>query len=270
VNTSAVQAVEVAAQPLDAQSGATTAGWVLRIRGLKMAFGGLTIFQGLDFALRRGERHAIIGPNGAGKSTFVNLVTGMLRPTGGEILIDGRDMTASSPQQRVKAGLVRTFQINTLFARLTPLESVVLALAERDGLARPSFRPVHRHAAQVDEAGALLERFGLAGAMHTPTQALAYGEQRLLEVVVAVALRPKALLLDEPAAGLSTAQGVALFERLSQVAADTTVLFIEHDMHLVFRFADRVSVFAGGSMIAQGTPDEVRANEAVRGAYLGH
>jgi branched-chain amino acid transport system ATP-binding protein len=262
VNTRAGQVEVLAAQGADAR--------VLQVQGLKMAFGGLAIFDGLDFSLLAGERHAIIGPNGAGKSTFVNLVTGMLKPRAGEIRLGGRDLTHASPQQRVKAGLVRTFQINTLFAKLTPLESVVLALAQRDGLARPGWRPVRRFAAQIDEAGALLERFGLIAAARTPTQALAYGEQRLLEVVMAVALRPRVLLLDEPAAGLSTAQGVALFEQLSQVAIGTTVLFIEHDMHLVFRFADRVSVFAGGALIAQGLPDEVRANQEVRKAYLGH
>jgi branched-chain amino acid transport system ATP-binding protein len=243
---------------------------VLQTRQLRMAFGGLTIFKGLDFALRRGERHAVIGPNGAGKSTFVNLVTGLLRPTGGELLLDGQDVTRSTPQQRVKAGLVRTFQINTLFPSLTPLDSVVLALCQRDGVAKPSLRPVHRCSTQIDEAGALLERFGLIAVCRTPTQELSYGEQRVLEVVLAFAMRPRVLLLDEPAAGLSTAQGVALFEQLAHLAGDTTVLFIEHDMHLVFRFAARVSVFADGEMIAQGTPDEVRGDQAVRKAYLGN
>jgi len=265
-HVNATDAAEVAA----VRAAASEELQVLQVRGLKMAFGGLAIFGGLDFSLLRGERHAIIGPNGAGKSTFVNLVTGMLKPLGGEIRLDGQDLTRAGPQKRVKAGLVRTFQINTLFGKLTPLESVVLALCERDGLNRPSWRPVHRHATQIDEACALLERFGLIAVAGTTTEALAYGEQRLLEVAMAVALRPKVLLLDEPAAGLSTAQGAALFEQLSQVAAGTTVLFIEHDMGLVFRFADRVSVFAGGSVIAQGTPDEVRANEEVRSAYLGH
>ncbi|MBI5276147.1 MAG: ABC transporter ATP-binding protein [Burkholderiales bacterium] len=243
---------------------------VLQTRKLRMAFGGLTIFKGLDFDLRKGERHAVIGPNGAGKSTFVNLVTGLLRPTGGELLLDGADVTRASPQERVKAGLVRTFQINTLFPSLTPLESVVIALCQRDGVASPSLRAVHRCRTQIDEAGELLERFGLLAGCRTTTQELSYGEQRVLEVVLAFAMRPRVLLLDEPAAGLSTAQGVALFNQLSHLAGDTTVLFIEHDMHLVFRFADRVSVFAGGDMIAQGTPEHVRSNDDVRDAYLGN
>ncbi|NPT54921.1 ABC transporter ATP-binding protein [Paraburkholderia elongata] len=242
---------------------------VLQTRDLKMAFGGLKIFDRLNFSMRRGERHAIIGPNGAGKSTFVNLVTGLLKPTAGHLLLDGRDVTDTTPHQRVRYGLVRTFQINTLFPALNPLESVVLALCQRQGLARPSWRPVSRMTSQIDEASALLNRFGLLDAALTPTQTLSYGEQRVLEVVLAFAMRPRVLLLDEPAAGLSTAQGVALFDQLSNLAGETTVLFIEHDMHLVFRYADRVSVFAGGDMIAQGTPDEVRADERVRKAYLG-
>jgi branched-chain amino acid transport system ATP-binding protein len=250
---------------------------VLQTQDLRMAFGGLRIFDKLNFSMRRGERHAVIGPNGAGKSTFVNLVTGLLKPTGGKLLLDGRDLTHVSPQDRVRAGLVRTFQINTLFASLNPLESVVLALCQRDGLARPAWRPVSRMSAQIEEASALLDLFGLLRAALTPTVTLPYGEQRLLEVVLAFAMRPRVLLLDEPAAGLSTTQGIALFDRLSKLAGQTTaqttvpitVLFIEHDMHLVFRYADRVSVFAGGDMIAQGTPDEVRADARVRSAYLG-
>jgi branched-chain amino acid transport system ATP-binding protein len=242
---------------------------VLQTLDLRMAFGGLKIFDKLNFSLRRGERHAVIGPNGAGKSTFVNLVTGLLKPTGGALLLEGRDVTGATPQQRVHAGLVRTFQINTLFPTLNPLESVVLALCQREGIASPSWRPVSRMTQQIDEAAALLDRFGLLGAALTPTRTLAYGEQRVLEVVLAFAMRPRVLLLDEPAAGLSTAQGVALFDQLANLAGETTVLFIEHDMHLVFRYADRVSVFAAGDMIAQGTPDEVRGNELVRKAYLG-
>jgi branched-chain amino acid transport system ATP-binding protein len=242
---------------------------VLQTRGLRMSFGGLNVFTNLDFSMTRGERHAVIGPNGAGKSTFVALVTGLLRPTGGQVLLDGRDVTRDSPRQRVAAGLVRTFQINTLFPTLNPLESVVLALCQRDRVARPSLQAVARRTQQIEEAQALLERFGLSQDALTPTRALPYGQQRLLEVVLAYALRPRVLLLDEPAAGLSTAQGHALFEQLATLTEGTTILFIEHDMKLVFRYAHRVSVFAAGTMLAQGTPDEVRAHEGVRKAYLG-
>jgi branched-chain amino acid transport system ATP-binding protein len=242
---------------------------VLATRGLGIAFKGLRVFKDLDFALHRGERHAVIGPNGAGKSTFVAIVTGLLQPTEGAVLLDGRDVTRASAGQRVAAGIVRTFQINSLFPTLTPLESVVLAVCQRDSVARPSLRALHRQHAQIEEAAALLERFDLLAVAQQPTQALAYGQQRLLEVVLAYALRPRVLLLDEPAAGLSTSQGHALFERLATLTEGTSLLFIEHDMNLVFRYAQRVSVLANGSVLAQGTPDQIRAHEGVRKAYLG-
>ena len=242
---------------------------VLQTCGLSMAFGGLKVFTNLDFALGRGERHAVIGPNGAGKSTFVGLVTGLLTPTAGQVLLEGRDVTRSSPAQRVAAGLVRTFQINTLFASLTPLESLVMALCQRDRVAKLSLRPVVRRVQQIEEAHAILEKFGLSSDAVTPTRELAYGKQRVLEVVLAYALSPRVLLLDEPAAGLSTTQGHALFEQLATLTEGTTVLFIEHDMNLVFRYAQRVSVLVSGALLAQGTPDEIRTHEGVRKAYLG-
>lgn len=258
------------AQTLEGRTHATRAAdIVLQTRGLAMAFGGLKVFSCLDFAMRRGERHAVIGPNGAGKSTFVALVTGLLRPVSGQVLLEGRDVTRATPQQRVAAGLVRTFQINTLFATLTPLQSVVLALCERDGVARPSLRAVARCTEQIDEGAELLARFGIADCAHLPTKELAYGKQRVLEVALAYALRPRVLLLDEPAAGLTTSQGHALFDQVAALTEGTAVLFIEHDMNLVFSYAHRVSVFAGGTVLANGTPEEVRAHEGVRKAYLG-
>ncbi|MEY2952117.1 MAG: hypothetical protein RLZZ401_204 [Pseudomonadota bacterium] len=243
---------------------------VLQTVGLHMAFGGLRIFDSIDFSLLRGEHHAIIGPNGAGKSTFVNLVSGLLRPTGGRVLLGQRDVTRATPQQRVRAGLGRTFQINTLFPSLAPLEAVVLALCERDDVTAPSLRAVARHSARIDEAAALLDRFGLLADARQPTGLLAYGKQRVLEMVLAFALKPQVLLLDEPAAGLTTSQGHALFDQLATLAGDTSVLFIEHDMALVFGYAQRVTVLGGGALIAQGTPDEIRADPLVRKAYLGH
>lgn len=242
---------------------------VLQTRNLSMAFGGLKVFDNLEFSMTRGERHAIIGPNGAGKSTFVGIVTGLLAPTGGAVLLDGQDVTRHSARQRVAAGIVRTFQINTLFGSLTPLESAVLAICQRDGVARPTFRAVKHLGPQIDEAHALLEKFGLADDATVPTNALPYGKQRVLEVVLAYALGPRVLLLDEPAAGLSTAQGRALFDQVAMLAEGTTVLFIEHDMNLVFSYAHRVSVFAGGTVLASGTPDDIRAHDGVRKAYLG-
>lgn len=242
---------------------------VLRTCDLRMAFGGLPIFEGLNMSVRRGERHALIGPNGSGKSTFVNLVTGFLKPIGGTVFLNGRDVTRFTPQQRVRAGLVRTCQISALFETLSPLESVVLAICQRDELANPSWRPVSRLTDQMEEAVSLLGSFGLLGVASKPSGALAHGQQRLLEVALGLSLRPRVLLLDEPAAGLSTGEGAAMFEQILSFAGETTLLFIEHDMELVFRFAQYVSVFAEGSLILQGTPEEVRADDRVRRVYLG-
>jgi branched-chain amino acid transport system ATP-binding protein len=242
---------------------------VLETRDLRMAFGGLVVFENLNFSLRRGERHAIIGPNGAGKTTFVSLVTGLLHPTGGDVMFNGRVITHSSPQQRVKAGIARTFQINSLFKALNPLASLVIALAEREGRGGISLRSVARQAGLIEEASALLAKFGLADDALVTTEKLPYGKQRLLEVALALALRPQLLLLDEPAAGLSTEQGHELFRQLAILTGDTTVLFIEHDMNLVFRYADRVSVFAAGALVVQDTPERVRNHPRVREVYLG-
>jgi branched-chain amino acid transport system ATP-binding protein len=242
---------------------------ILEARDLHMAFGGLVVFEQLNFALGRGERHAIIGPNGAGKTTFVSLVTGLLRPTSGDVLFNGRVITHESPQQRVKAGIARTFQINSLFKALNPLASLVIALAQREGRANVSLRSVSHEHELIDEANALLAKFGLADDALTVTETLPYGKQRLLEVALAFALRPQLLLLDEPAAGLSTAQGHELFRQLAVLTSDTTVLFIEHDMNLVFRYADRVSVFAAGALVVQDTPDKIRTHARVREVYLG-
>jgi len=247
-----------------------TNGLVLQTVGLSKSFGGLNIFRGIDFGLRAGERHAIIGPNGAGKSSFVNLISGLLAPSSGTVRLMGRDITHATPQQRVHAGLGRTFQINTLFPSLTPLESMVLALCERERITSPSLRSLASRGSLLDEAGALLERFELADQARRQTALLAYGEQRVLEMALALAMKPRVLLLDEPAAGLTTAQGHGLFAQLSALAGDTSVLFIEHDMALVFGYAQRVTVLGGGALLAQGTPDEIRLDPVVRKAYLGH
>jgi branched-chain amino acid transport system ATP-binding protein len=242
---------------------------VLAVRDIHMAFGGLVVFDKLNFELRRGERHAIIGPNGAGKTTFVSLVTGLLTPLSGDILFNGEPITRLTPQQRVKAGIARTFQINTLFRGLNPLESMVLALLERDGRAGQTFKSVAHEKPLIEEALAMLERFGLQDGALSLTDQLPYGQQRLLEVALALALKPQVLLLDEPAAGLSTGQGHELFAQLVELTKGTTILFIEHDMNIVFRYAEKVSVFAAGSMVVQDTPDQVRNHPRVREVYLG-
>ena len=242
---------------------------VLETRDVHMAFGGLVVFDCLNFALGRGERHAIIGPNGAGKTTFVSLVTGLLTPKAGNIYFNDSAITGLSPQDRVKKGIVRTFQINTLFKGLNPLESVVLALCERDGRTGVSLRSIGREATLIDEATDLLEKFGLQDDALTVTDTLPYGKQRLLEVALAFALKPQVLLLDEPAAGLSTQQGHELFTQLLALLDNTTVLFIEHDMNIVFRYADIISVFAGGALVVQDVPEKVRVDPRVREVYLG-
>jgi branched-chain amino acid transport system ATP-binding protein len=242
---------------------------VLEVRDLHMAFGGLVVFNQLNFALGRGERHAIIGPNGAGKTTFVSLVTGLLTPKSGSIHFNGEVVTGLRPQERVKKGIVRTFQINTLFKGLNPLESVALAISEREGRSGISLRGINHEAALIDEAGALLAKFRLAEDALTTTDSLPYGKQRLLEVALAFALKPQVLLLDEPAAGLSTQQGHELFAQLLTLVEGTTVLFIEHDMNIVFRYADMISVFAAGSLVVQDTPEKVRVDPRVREVYLG-
>jgi branched-chain amino acid transport system ATP-binding protein len=242
---------------------------ILEARDVHMAFGGLVVFDCLNFALGRGERHAIIGPNGAGKTTFVSLVTGLLTPKAGNIYFNDSAITGLSPQDRVKKGIVRTFQINTLFKGLNPLESAVLALCERDGRTGVSLRSIGREATLIDEATDLLAKFGLRDDALTVTDTLPYGKQRLLEVALAFALKPQVLLLDEPAAGLSTQQGHELFTQLLALLEDTTVLFIEHDMNIVFRYADIISVFAGGALVVQDVPEKVRVDPRVREVYLG-
>jgi branched-chain amino acid transport system ATP-binding protein len=242
---------------------------VLETRNLHMAFGGLVVFENLNFSLARGGRHAIIGPNGAGKTTFIGMISGLLSPHSGDIIFNGESIADRTPQERVKAGIVRTFQINTLFHALNPLESVVLALFERESRGGPSLRRVARQPALIEEAVALLAKFGLGDDALLSTGTLPYGKQRLLEVALAYALKPKVLLLDEPAAGLSTQQGHELFAQLSTLMEGTTILFIEHDMNIVFRYADIVSVFAAGNLVAQDTPEKVRGDPRVREVYLG-
>jgi branched-chain amino acid transport system ATP-binding protein len=214
-------------------------------------------------------RYALIGPNGAGKTTLINLLTGMLRPDSGEILLCGRDITALRPEARVRQGLARTFQINTLFARLTPLESVALAVLERERHAHNWWRPVERFAPALEEAHGILASLRLGQAANRPTRELAYGEQRLLEIALALATRPRVLLLDEPAAGVPKDESRELFAAIGGLARELTVLFIEHDMNVVFRFAERIIVMVGGRILLQGTPDEVARDARVREVYLG-
>ena len=241
----------------------------LELRQLAKRFGGVLAADAVSLALPAGARHALIGPNGAGKTTLVNLIAGALRPSAGRVLVHGRDVTGLAAHERVGHGLARTFQINQLFAGLTPLQSTALAVARRRGVAGRWWRPLGRQGAVVDEAFALLERAGLADDADRPTGTLAYGRQRQLEIALALALEPRVLLLDEPAAGVSPGEGAALVELLLGLPRTITMLLIEHDMDLVFRFAERVSVLVDGAVLADGPPAAIAADPLVRAAYLG-
>ncbi|MGQ0543709.1 MAG: ABC transporter ATP-binding protein [Betaproteobacteria bacterium] len=237
--------------------------------GLEKRFGAIVVAEGIDFRLHPGERHALIGPNGAGKTTFVNLVTGRLAPSAGRVLLGGEDVTRRAPLERVKRGLARTFQINTQFMGLSVLENVRLAIFEREGLAWRMFAPAEGYRAVADEALAILEDLRLAALAHRRVDELAYGEQRMLEVALALASRPSVLLLDEPSAGVPAEGSQAILDQLARLPAQIAVMIIEHDMDLVFRFAQRVTVLDQGRVVATGTPAEVQADAHVRAIYFG-
>jgi branched-chain amino acid transport system ATP-binding protein len=241
----------------------------LSTNGLKKSFGSLAVARDVTLQLPRGARHALIGPNGAGKTTLINLITGMLRPDAGRVCLGAEDITGLKPHLRARRGVVRTFQINTLFPHLSPIEAVTLAVCERHDVAGQFWKRLPAHGEAVDEAYAILGSLGLAGDCTRPTRELAYGQQRLLEIALALATKPSVLLLDEPAAGVPRDESAALFSAIAGLPRDITVLFIEHDMNLVFRFAVRIIVMVAGGVLAEGTPQEIAADVRVREAYLG-
>ena len=230
--------------------------------GLSKQFGALRIANAIDFRLEPGARHALIGPNGAGKTTFVNLLSGRLRATAGRILLAGRDIARAPESTRTRLGLARTFQINNLFPALSVLENVRLAVAERRGLsaARRALR---------DEAFAGLDAIGLGADAASVVRELPYGKQRLVELAVALACGPSVLLLDEPAAGIPGGESGVILDAIERLPADMAVLMIEHDMELVFRFANRITVLVQGSILVEGTPEQIAADPDVREVYLG-
>ena len=242
---------------------------VLESRQLVKRFGGIIATDHVDFRLPEGARHALIGPNGAGKTTFVNLLSGVLTPTSGEIFLDGQNATNWSARQRAHAGMARTFQINQLFADLTPLETLMLAIAERENAGWSWLRPVGTKSAFVDEAMALFAQLGIVDIAHERVGQLAYGRQRLLEIAVALAQRPKVLLLDEPAAGVPEHEREQILDVVAALPQDVALILIEHDMHLVFRFAKTISVLVNGALFVEGTPDEIANDPRVRQVYLG-
>jgi branched-chain amino acid transport system ATP-binding protein len=244
-------------------------GPALSTRGLDKSFGSLVVAKDIALELPTGERYALIGPNGAGKTTLINLMTGMLRPDAGRIFLGGDDITAFKPDARVKRGLVRTFQINTLFPNLNPLESVTLAVCERRGCAGAWWHDLPAYREAVEEAHGILVSLRLGGSCYRPTHELAYGQQRLLEIALALATRPKVLLLDEPAAGVPKDESAELFAVIAGLSREIAVLFIEHDMNVVFRFASRIIVMVGGRILVEGSPGEIAADARVREVYLG-
>ena len=237
--------------------------------GLVKRFGGLTATDHVTFRLEPGARHALIGPNGAGKTTFINLLTGVLPPTGGQIFLDGADISRLRPELRVRRGLARTFQINQLFPAMTPLEALALAVSERLGGGRDWWRVIGSKRAIVAEIVETAERFRLADVLEERTSTLPYGKQRLLEIALAFACRPRVLLLDEPAAGVPEGERHELLATVAALPRDVSVLLIEHDMDLVFSFADRVSVLVNGALFAEGSVAEVASDPKVRAVYLG-
>jgi branched-chain amino acid transport system ATP-binding protein len=241
----------------------------LEIRNLEKSFGALTVADNINLALPRGARHALIGPNGAGKTTLVNLITGRMRASSGHVLMDGEDITSLAQAARTRRGIARTFQVNQLFRGLTVLENVYLAIAERTGTCNRLWRSAGAQTAVVEEALDYLQALELLADARRPVRELAYGRQRLVEIAIALAQRPKLLLLDEPAAGVPSSENHLILDVISRLDPDITVLIIEHDMDVVFRFAARITVLVAGSVLTEGSPEEIAADERVRAVYLG-
>jgi branched-chain amino acid transport system ATP-binding protein len=237
--------------------------------GLEKRFGGIVPTNNVSLRVHEGARHALIGPNGAGKTTLINLLTGVLKPSRGQVKIGGADITGLKPHQRVARGMTRTFQINQLFSDLSPLESIALVIGEREGLGIRPWRSFGSDEKIVDAAVTLANQFGLADVLNDPTSSLPYGKQRQLEIALAIAGKPRVLLLDEPAAGVPEAERHEILETVAALPKDVTVLLIEHDMDIVFGFADRISVLVEGKLFVEGNPKEIESDPRVRAVYLG-
>lgn len=242
---------------------------ILSTSGLTKEFAGFTAVNGVDLRVRRGSIHALIGPNGAGKTTLVGLLSGAVQPDAGRITLAGQDITGVGAPRRVKRGLVRTFQVSSLFPKFSVAENLYLAISEHAGVTSSLFAVAGRQRPLLERVEALVERMGLQDDAHRPVSMIAYGKQRLLELAMALALEPKVLLLDEPAAGIPTAEAGLVLGAVESLPADIAVLMIEHDMQMVRRFATEVSVLVNGRILMSGKPEDVMSSDEVRAVYLG-
>ena len=243
--------------------------YALETRKLCKRYGAIEVSRNVDFKIAHGARHALIGPNGAGKTTFVNLVTGVLTPTEGSIFLSGQEVTQKSVRHRVAAGLGRTFQINSLFNHLTVAENIAIPIGQRLGANWKLWGKTSNYRGIAEEAATLLEQLGILQLASKRITELAYGQRRMVEIAIALALKPKVLMLDEPAAGIPNGESGVILNLLERLPDDISILFIEHDMNLVFRFAKKITVLVEGAILTEGTPADIRADERVRNVYLG-
>lgn len=251
-------------------STTTSTETVLSARNLVMKFGGITATNNVTLDLKKGARHALIGPNGAGKTTLINLLTGVLQPTSGQIILEGQDISQLAPHQRVRLGMVRTFQINQLFDTLTPLETLAMTVSQHQGLGNKWWQALGSNQRVTERCEQLLEQFHLTAVMRQETRVLAYGKRRLLEIAIALACEPRVLLLDEPVAGVPAGEREELLQTVAALPADVSVLLIEHDMDLVFSFAKRMTVLVNGTVLTEGDPAKIANDPQVKAVYLGH
>jgi len=241
----------------------------LQVQGLNRSFGALHVTRDVDLALERGARRALIGPNGAGKTTLVNLITGVLKPSSGKVVLDGADITATSQAERARRGLARTFQINQLFRGLTVLENICMVIGERDAHNNNMWRSAGAKRVVIDEALDHLDSLRLTEDALKLVRELPYGRQRLVEIAIALAQNPRVLLLDEPAAGVPSSESHLILDVVAALDPDIAILIIEHDMDVVMRFAKQITVMVQGAVFTEGAPAEIMANEDVRAVYLG-
>jgi branched-chain amino acid transport system ATP-binding protein len=242
---------------------------VLELKSVSKRFGGVAATDEVTLDVRRGEVHALIGPNGAGKTTLIGQIAGDLASDSGTIVFEGADVTRAAQHERVRAGLARSYQITSIFGPLSVLDNLALAAQARSGSSFSFWRPVASESALAEEARAIAAEIGLAGREDAVAATLAHGEQRALEVGLALATRPRLLLLDEPLAGMGPEESLGMIALIERMRARLAVLLVEHDMDAVFRLADRISVLVSGRVIASGAPEAIRSDPEVRKAYLG-